>query len=65
MVQGGRLKVNIRPVAENSRLKPRKNLSAVTVALLCEVMRGLFLKAFKQRPDGVLLMLQQKGFCTG
>ena len=34
---------------------------AVTAAHLCEVMRGLRLKAFKQRPDGELLTLQQKG----
>lgn len=52
-------------MAEKSRLKPRKNLPAVTAAHLCEVVRGLFMKAFKQRPDGELLMLQQKGFYTG
>lgn len=65
MVQGGKLKVGIRPMAENSKLNPRKSLPAVIAAHLCEVVRDLFLKAFKQRLGGELLMLQQNGFYTG
>lgn len=65
MVQGGKLKVGIRSMAENSKLNPRKSLPAVIAAHLCEVVRGLFLKAFKQRLGGELLMLQQNGFYTG
>lgn len=65
MVQSGKLNVGVSPMAENGTPKPRENLPAVTAAHLCEVVRGLFLKAFKQRPDRELLMLQQKGFRTG
>lgn len=64
MVQCGKLNVGISPMAGNGTPKPRENLPAVTAAHLCEVVR-MFLKAFKQRPDGELLMLQLKGFHTG
>lgn len=52
-------------MAENSRLKSRKNLSEVTVALLCKVMRDLFLKAFKQRPDGCCRCCSRKDSALG
>lgn len=65
MVRSGKLNVGISPTAESGTPEPRENLPAVTAAHLCEVVRGLFLKAFKQRSDRELLRLQQKGFHTG